>query len=273
MAKLLLAAKQTRVPMLPYAGRVASEIRPAYFLQAMGIKPLPMAIFSFGRCNFSCRYCKRRGYFFDKQGNIIDSIDVDTETLFWLVKKHVALGNAIRLSGGDPCVFPGISRALLEYAVSLGGVTSIAHNGSSPEFVQLVLPYLHFASIDVKAATPKEFVQITSVDYKKAQKFLKNAYTTIELLLQHKKPVEVRTTVFADTLIEELEVIARKLKNIAGENPLLFWTLRCYSPVPEFERRPPDVEKVKSFARHIASRYGIKMGVRSKWEPEGFLFL
>jgi pyruvate formate lyase activating enzyme len=274
MAKLLLAAKQTRVPMLPYAGRVASEIRPAYFLQAMGIKPLPMAIFSFGRCNFSCRYCKRRGYFFDKQGNIIDSIDVDTETLFWLVKKHVALGNAIRLSGGDPCVFPGISRALLEYAVSLGGVTSIAHNGSSPDFVQLVLPFLHFASIDVKAASPQELMLITGIHYyKKAQRLLENAYITIESLLQHKKPVDVRTTVFADTGLEQLEVIARRLKEVADENPLLFWTLRCYSPMPGFERKPPDIEKIKHYARCIAGKYGIKMGIRSQWEPGGFLFL
>jgi len=274
MAKVSPASKQTCIPMLPYNGHVASEIRPAYFLQAMGLKALPMAIFSFGKCNFSCRYCKRKGQFLDSYGNIIDSTETDMDSLFALVRGHVKLGNVIRLSGGDPCVFPGISRALLEYAVSLGGVTSIAHNGSSPDFVQLVLPFLHFASIDVKAASPQEFMLITGIHcYKKAQRLLENAYITIELLLQHKKPVDVRTTVFADTGLEQLEVIARRLKEVADENPLLFWTLRCYSPMPGFERKPPDIEKIKHYARCIAGKYGIKMGIRSQWEPGGFLFL
>lgn len=65
------------IKMLPYRGRIAGEVRPAYFLKAFGWKVPSMRIFSFGRCNFACPYCKRNGQWVAPDGSIYTAVDVD----------------------------------------------------------------------------------------------------------------------------------------------------------------------------------------------------
>jgi len=65
------------------------------------------------------------------------------EVLFKKIKEH--------------STYSELSCRLLKHAKEIGGTTSIAHNGSSPAFIRAALPYINFASIDIKASTPSEF--------------------------------------------------------------------------------------------------------------------
>lgn len=80
-----------------------SEVREAYFLQAFGRNTKQMRVFSFGRCNYQCPYCKRDGHFRNADGSIIDTSDVGLEEVFRIIDGAVMRGQHVRLSGVDSC--------------------------------------------------------------------------------------------------------------------------------------------------------------------------
>ena len=106
--------------MLPYGDndKVGWETRRLYFDLARGvdglfnIEPvlrvvpdmrtaLPVTrIFSFGKCNVSCPYCKRDCQFRDDKGNIIVATQVALRDLFGLAEGAHARGETVRFSGG-----------------------------------------------------------------------------------------------------------------------------------------------------------------------------
>ena len=104
-----------KIKVLPYKGKPLSEIRPSYFLRAFGEDVFDMRIFSFGKCNYSCPYCKREGY--DKNGQDIEgAVEIDEEEIFKAVDDAIKKGQVIRLSGGDPVCYPDLALRILKYA-------------------------------------------------------------------------------------------------------------------------------------------------------------
>ena len=120
-----------------------NEIRKAYFLKAFGREPEDMLIISMGACNYNCPYCKRDGQFKGNGNSILNAYDVAMDEIFGVIDKHVAAGHRIRLSGGDPCMFPAESLQIAKYCWDKHGQKiSLAHNGSSPSLISSLLPYL-----------------------------------------------------------------------------------------------------------------------------------
>ncbi|WP_148222327.1 radical SAM protein [Caldicellulosiruptor hydrothermalis] len=259
-----------KIPVLPYKGEVFEEVRYAHFLEKTGYTttPLPMKILSFGACNYSCPYCKRNGY--RKEGNYIkDSIWVETGEIAEKVKEHLMHGYVIRLSGGDPCCFGGVAKAIAKYVKRKGGMVSIAHNGSDPEFVQQLIDYTDFWAIDLKSIRPDRFRRITGTG-NKSNKYLNNTLMSISLVSWYDIPVEVRTIIFDDTEESELIEIAKFLKSCA--NPNLYWTLRLYKGQAVGKFKSPELTKVTDMARRIREAYPVlKIGIRKNWNGESGL--
>lgn len=259
------------IKVLPYKGEPLTEIRPAYFLKAFGEDVLDMRIFSFGRCNYSCPYCKREGYDKDEL-EINGAVDISEEDFMAVVDDAIAKGQVIRLSGGDPVCYPAFAEKVLKYAKSKGGITSIAHNGSGPEFVKRIAPYLDFASIDFKAASYKELGEIAGIDEKMAKTSFANTIETIRILQEQGIYTDVRTCIFDDTQYEQLSQIAKYIQQ-GTNSPNLFWTLRTYSPIESFSKSAKTPEEMLEMVSRISKDYpSLRIGVRAKWEPEGFTY-
>lgn len=92
-----------------------NEIRKAYFLKAFGRVPEDMLIISMGACNYNCSYCKRDGQFKGNGNSILNAYDVAMDEIFGVIDKHITAGHRIRLSGGDPCMFPSESLQIAKY--------------------------------------------------------------------------------------------------------------------------------------------------------------
>ncbi|MBQ6991409.1 MAG: radical SAM protein [Clostridia bacterium] len=259
------------IKVLPYKGKPLTEIRPAYFLKAFGEDVLDMRIFSFGRCNYSCPYCKRDGY--DKSVlDINGAVDITEENFMAVVDDAIAKGQVIRLSGGDPVCYPAFAEKVLKYAKSKGGITSIAHNGSGPEFVKKIAPYLDFASIDFKAASYKELGEIAGIDDEMAKTSFINTIETIRILQEFGVYTDVRTCVFDDTQYEQLSQIAKLIQQ-GNDSSNLFWTLRTYSPVDSFSKGAKTPDEMIDIVKKVSEEYpSLRIGVRAKWEPEGFTY-
>ena len=217
------------IKILPYRGKPFEEIRPAYFLKAFGESVLDMRIFSFGKCNYSCPYCKRDGANKDDKEVIEGAIDVTEEEIYIAIDDAISKNQVIRLSGGDPVCYPALAKDLLKYAKSKGGITSIAHNGSGPQFIESNSPYLDFASIDFKAVSYRGLSKIAGIDENMARTCFANTIKTIRILQRNNIYIDIRTCVFSDTTYNQLLEISKFIQGTqTSEN--LFWTLRTYKP-------------------------------------------
>lgn len=258
------------------AGRaiVGGEVRKLFFYEAFEKTVDNIRIISFGACNFACPYCKRDGAFRSADGSIISAINCDIEDLFKVCDDAIEKGQVVRLSGGDPVVFPEASLQIAEYVKEKGGRLSIAHNGSSPRFVKKLIEVgvLESAAIDLKA--PREDMSLRAgLKNGTGAKMYDRSIETQDLLSSSGVLVDVRTPIFSTTTIDDLLELAGDIVK-GGDGEREFWTLRIYKPVVGCDWEPPrNIESVVWMIRQVKAEYPqLKMGLRAKWEPTGFLY-
>lgn len=261
------------IKMLSYKGEVCGEVRPAYFLKAFNRQVLSMRIFSMGACNFACPYCKRDGQYRNNDGSILTSQNVADSILLQKVESAVKNGEVVRVSGGDPVAYPKTSIEILRRTKQLGGIGSIAHNGSSPKMVSAMVSenLLDFTAIDFKAATKEEYSLRTGLPVEIADKMMQNSLQVQSMLANAGILVDVRTCIFASTTIDDLLTMANHIVNSGNLNNK-FWTLRLYSPVSGCSWQPPQIETVFQNIQIVKQEFPkLKIGLRAKWEAEGFM--
>ena len=240
------------------------EIRKAYFLKAFNREQEEMAIISFAGCNWNCPYCKRGCQYIDSDGNVIKQNTLKVSDLLKLIDEEVGKGRRIRLSGGDPSVFPKESLMIGKYVMEkYGKKISFAHNGSNLKFVEKMLPYIDYIAIDFKAFDKEKLQSISGVkNPKMQQKEILNFCRDNNIL------VDIRTPIFGDTKLNELKSIA----NVIAEYKNVFWSLRKYNKVQGCDFKACDIEYVSELARKIKALYkDIKIGSRNYWKG-GFEF-
>lgn len=236
-----------------------NEIRKAYFLEAFNRPVEDMLIVSMGACNYNCPYCKRDGQFKGSGNAITNAYDITTDEIIRIIDRHISIGHKIRLSGGDPCMFPRESLQIAEYCADMHGKKiSLAHNGSSPSFIRSLLPYLDYVAIDFKGATPDEIARRSSTTVNPSS--IDNIIQIIDMCQQANVLVDVRTVIFGDTTMDDLDRIAGRL---TGYNNI-FWTLRKYSPIDGCNFLPA-LNDIRFMADYLSNTYGLPVGYRDKW--------
>lgn len=262
-----------RIKVLSHNGVIGAEVRKLYFYKSFDQDVVPARIISFGACNFSCPYCKRDGNFRAPDGSILSSIDCTIEDLYRVCDDAIEKGQVIRLSGGDPCVFPEASVQLAQYVKGKGGRLSVAHNGSSPQFIKKLIDLgLESAAIDLKA-TRHEVSLRAGLKNGLGAKMYDRSLETQDLLSSSGILVDVRTPIFSTTTLDDLlELAADIIKG--GDREKEFWTLRLYKPVVGCDWDPPrSTEGVVWMIREVKKEFpNLRMGLRAKWEPGGFLY-
>lgn len=277
--------------VLPYgdAQKVGWETRRLYFDLARGedglfnVSPvlrtvfdvraaLPVTrIFSFGKCNVSCPYCKRDCQFRDDAGNIIVATHVAVRDLFGLAEGAYARGETVRFSGGDPVVFPKETLAIAAYMRRRHGAkVSIAHNGSGPAWVRKLAPDLSSAAIDLKAV-PEKMGAVMGVNRTLGERIYRFSEETQKILCEHRVILDVRTPVFGDTTLDEMRRLAETVaKNDARTT---FWTWRLYKAVHGCDWEVPTKERVFEMLDRVSEEFPSHwMGVRAKWERGGMMY-
>lgn len=251
--------------MLPFR---RPEVRKAHFLEAFDRSTEDMAILSFGKCNLACPYCKRDGQFKGEGNTIIKAQEYDWDFVKSTIDYSLNKGRRIRLSGGDPCMFPKESQKVAEYVRgTYDQKISVAHNGSSPSFLKKLLPNLEYAAIDIKGGSPEELAYRAGT--RAMDRSVDRALECIELCASNGVLVDVRTCVFGDTSYDELERIRDRISGVDGvEN--VFWTLRKYNEIEDCEFVPGDPDKIRSYAESLAAGANFGIGFRDKWTGTAF---
>lgn len=259
------------IPMIAFDGEIGKEIRPLYFYQAMGRKIKNARILSFGACNFQCPYCKRGGAFRDKEGNIVSAYRTTINDLLNICNDAISKNQIIRLSGGDPVMFKDEALKIGEYVWNkYHQKISLAHNGSSPEFALKMAKYLESAAIDIKGAK-KELWFRAGISQNVGEKMYDNSIKVQNILARANVLVDIRTPIFGDTKLKDMIVIASDI--VGGGLKNKFWTWRIYKPVDGCSWSTIDKKKVITMIKKIKKMFPkLKIGLRAKWEPNGFLY-
>jgi pyruvate formate lyase activating enzyme len=240
------------VMIIPNNGEPCSEIRPLYFLGYLGLKVVDSRILSFGACNFRCTYCKRGGAF--QNGEYISgAIPTRFDKIIEICDDAKSKEQVVRLSGGDPVMFINCS---MQIAKRYGKI-SITHNGSSPEFIRMIIPYLHSAAIDIKG-TP-DTLGIRAGIGGLGRTMFNRAVECQHMLVDAGIPTDVRTIIFKTDTIDDLAIICKCI------DPRSFWTWRLYNVVHGCDWDRPTVEQVNDMAATIANNFGRDIGIRQRW--------
>lgn len=261
------------VYIIPHNGELFAETRKAYFLKAFGEKVQEMRIIPFGKCNYSCPYCKRNGY--NKHSNIIaGSVYVEEDKIFAAVSDAISKKQIVRLSGGDPCTYPDLSFRLLKFVKENCGIGSMAHNGSSPLFIKNLVDnfLLDSISVDLKAENPEKLKTIAGISTPSSYLMWNRTLDTLKVLKNaNNLKIDIRTCVFNDTNFEELLNIGKIIQENSNEN--FFWTLRIYSIVSNFSTETKSTENMKKLAQSLSSKLpNLKIGIRVKWDNGAFFY-
>lgn len=255
-----------KVKLLKYGRKVAGEKRSADFLKEFGREVETTRIISFGACNYHCDYCKRDGQQIDSDGNIVRSIDVPWSELKTVIDEAVGNGERIRLSGGDPVMFPKESLFIAQYVMDTHGQKiSMAHNGSSLSFAKLLAPYLEYAAIDLKAGTSKEMAFRSGLREERGDWALNSTLDVQDFLSSEGILVDIRTPVFGDTSLDSLFEMAELIER-GGDNSKEFWTLRKYNAVRHCNWPEPNPDTLSQWARLVSEEHPhLPIGIKEKW--------
>jgi len=157
-------------------------------------------------CPWSCRYCYNP--------HLQPFMNTQYEwrkVLSFLATRRGRL-EAVVFSGGEPLLQPDLIHAIHEVK-RLGFKVALHSGGFSPYHFALVLPYVDWVGLDVKAL-PKNYSKITGVPQ---SGFC--AWECVKLLLKSGVSYECRTTIHSLLHTEqEIEVIARRLHQMGVRN-------------------------------------------------------
>ena len=196
-----------------------------------------------GGCDFRCPFCHNF--------ELIDGSApplMDEEELFAFLKKRKGLLDGVAVTGGEPCLHPGLAD-LLRNIRALGFATKLDTNGYHPAALRDILDagLADYVAMDVKNS-PEKYALTCGVETLDMSKIRES----IDILKTGSVPYEFRTTV-VDELHEaqDIEKIGEMIRG-AGRYFLQCFTDRDSVPVRDFHA--PNADKIRDFLM-IARRF------------------
>ncbi|XMB71433.1 anaerobic ribonucleoside-triphosphate reductase activating protein [Mycoplasmatota bacterium WC30] len=154
-------------------------------------------------CNYNCFYCHNR--------ELIEDINekISIEEIMGFLKKRVGLIDAVVISGGEPTLHYDLI-PFLKTIKSLGYLTKLDSNGSSPETIQKCIDedVVDYFAIDYKAPASR-YPEIARFEANPV-----NVLQTINILLNNNQKFEVRTTVIPQLSLNDLIQMSKEIPEV-----------------------------------------------------------
>jgi len=151
-----------------------------------------MVIFTVG-CNFKCEFCHNKYLLAPDVGKFYG-----IDQLLKIIGSN-SLVSGVSITGGEPTLQSDLS-TLCQEIQQLGKYVSIDTNGSHPDIIENILPYINRIALDLKGPLNQERLKvITGVAVK-----LEDIEKTIDLVNKSSKvEFEIRTTYVGNLLTSE----------------------------------------------------------------------
>ena len=163
-----------------------------------------MVLFTIG-CNLNCEFCHNK--------SLLDSSGGKEMELYEIVKKvkDNDLVSGISISGGEPTLQHDIIE-LCKHIKNTGKFVSLDTNGTKPEVIEKLLPYVDRIALDIKAPFNRERLNQITRSFIDPNLLIK----TIEILNNQKDIIfEIRTTYVEKLMIpDDIHQIISFLQNM-----------------------------------------------------------
>ena len=139
-------------------------------------------------CNFRCGYCHNPELLVMK--NIAP---FSQDEIFEFLKTRIGKLDAVVITGGEPCLQQDLLK-FIKAIKALGFLVKLDTNGSYPQVLNNVLPYVDYVAMDIKAPSGK-YLDVTKVNIN-----THNIEKSINLIMKSGVDYEFRTTVLKNQL-------------------------------------------------------------------------
>ncbi|MHB9020150.1 MAG: 7-carboxy-7-deazaguanine synthase QueE [Minisyncoccota bacterium] len=186
----------------------------------------PQVFIRFSGCNLRCRYCDTPQNQVLAENQKFVSLERIVELVRELASKKrdkddASLPRTVSLTGGEPLLYPAFLSKLLPELKKLKLKVYLETNGTLPEALEKLSPWIDVVSMDIKPASD------CGADYRdEHRRFLKAAKGKVFaklVLTENTRPDEVRAAV----------------KLVASVSPKIPLVLQPVTPVPKVKGVPP----------------------------------
>ena len=182
-----------------------------------------MVLFTVG-CNFKCEFCHNKYLLHPNVGR-----DYKIEELKDMISTNL-LVSGVSITGGEPTLQPDLFELCKEIK-KLGKYLSIDTNGSNPEVIKKIAPFINRVALDLKGPPEqKKLRKIAGVNVN-IDKILK---TIIFVNSQRQVDFEIRTTFVGKLLnTDDINDILLFLKNVGFEGNFVLQQYQFFEGVGE----------------------------------------
>lgn len=196
-----------------------------------------------GGCDFRCPYCHNFELADGTAGPVMDA-----EEFFDFLKKRQGLLDGVAITGGEPCLHPGLPD-FMRRVRQLGFAVKLDTNGAHPDRLQAILGegLADYVAMDIKNS-PEKYARTAGLETLELEPVRRSA----ELLMHGETDYEFRTTV-VDELHErgDFEAIGAW---IAGARRYFLQAFADRDSVPYANLHAPSAEKLREYAA-VARRF------------------
>lgn len=206
----------------------------------------PSCVLWFAGCNFRCPFCYNHGMWLMRK-----KFEVSFDKIVEAIRDASRLVDACKVTGGEPTLQPEALEKLAKTVKEMRLNFSIDTNGSHPEVLQRLKPYLDLVAVDIKAPLNEEdygkLIGLADLGNWAVEKLAE----TLEILFKWKIPIELRYTVIPelnssidfmrkirndliDLGFEEAENTYLVLAEFLPENAASDSLRKTHSPTPKF---------------------------------------
>lgn len=158
-------------------------------------------VFTYG-CNFRCPFCHNYTLVTEKQEKFMD-----VERIIHSVEDLKGWIQGVCITGGEPTIHPDLPDLVQELSKIVP--VKLDTNGTNPEILRKLMPYVDYVAMDIKAS-PEKYSELagTNVDMDKINE-------SIRLIMNEARDYEFRTTavpVLSENDFERLSLWIRGAK-------------------------------------------------------------
>lgn len=218
-------------------------------------------------CNLKCPWCSNADVARGLTARVVSVADIVE-----IVDHAKSFVDVLHVTGGEPTLqLNALKRLFKSVAEKVGLPVSLSTNGTMPEALRALSPFLYHVAIDIKAPLdePRLYATVTGISERLAQKLVSRILESVKASLEVPN-VELRTTLVPDVISSEdvLKAAVRLeeiLKNARGRVAYVVQQFIPYEGVrgPFSGKKATQSQEVIRCAEHLASMLSVEVYYRT----------
>ena len=212
-------------------------------------------------CNFRCPFCHNVSLVTEKNCK-----KVEVEKVIEKIKKFRGFIDAVVITGGEPTLQSAGLEELVKGLKDLKLLVKLDTNGSMPDVVKRLVPFLDFISLDVKSS-PEKYPELSGTSPN-----LNDITKTMSIVKKSGVSYEFRTTIVPG--LNDKEEDMKKICSFIGR-PMVYVLQQFRADEgtldPKFSKKPKTDRNVIQKLGEVAKNLGLTVKIRTEEDGEAYI--